>query len=150
MREVGLHAILVDNYLKKKIPLSIADSSFIEFTVDTNSESYENRFMVLFERVSTTEYSAAKNELFKTGSFVVTPNPTENNTISIQFSNQSIGKYKIHLINNSGQIVFNRSIKVKEANGKDSIMPGIIASGSYQLVIIAEDERKSVQQVIIK
>ena len=150
MREVGLHAILVDNYLKKKIPLSIANSSFIEFTVDTNSESYENRFMVLFERVSTTEYSAAKNELFKTGSFVVTPNPTENNTISIQFSNQSIGKYKIHLMNNSGQIVFNRSIKVKEANGKDSIMPGIIASGSYQLVIIAEDERKSVQQVIIK
>ena len=150
MLEEGLNAILVDTYLQKKIPLSITDSSFFDFTVDNNNVSYENRFMVLFERMSKTSYSADKKELFKKGSFVVTPNPTENNSIIIQYINQPVGKYKIELINISGQIIFNNTIRITEFNGKVTVKPGLISKGSYQLVITAEDVRKSVQQVIVR
>ena len=155
LQEEGLHAILVDNYLQQRIPLALTDSSFIDFMVDDNKASWENRFIVVFNRdskdiVKTVPVVADNNDCPNSSSFVVYPNPTENKTIIIQFANQPTGMYKLQLVNYAGQVVFNSNIKITDTNGKVSVKPSGIAGGSYQLVIIAVDGRKSVQQVVIK
>lgn len=150
--EDSLHAILVDQYLDKAISLSLTNCGFVDFTVDENEASYTKRFMVVFTRDGETAPIAAKQQTDQSTErpFFVYPNPTENKTISVLFTNQPLGMYKFQLVNNAGQVVFNSNIKITDKNGKVSVRTGKVATGSYQLVIAAEDGKKLVQQVVVK
>ncbi|MEO8770666.1 MAG: hypothetical protein ABI402_11290 [Ferruginibacter sp.] len=87
----------------------------------------------------------------ESASILVYPNPVDNKTINIHFVNQLAGTYKLQLINKLGQVVYNGSIEIDDANITRSIvMEKSIAAGNYQLIIIAVDGKKSVQQIIIR
>ena len=150
LQDEGLHAFVIDNYLHRRIALSLEDSSYFDFTIDANNASYENRFVVVFERNAVAPLIVNKNEKSNESSFVIYPNPTENKTINIRFINQLSGIYKLQLLNQAGQIVFSGNKRITDKNEKVSIKPGRIAAGSYQVMIIASDGRKSVQRVVIQ
>lgn len=149
LQEEGLHAMLIDNYLHSETPLSLVDSSFIDFTVDDNKSSFENRFMIVFQR--TFNPGIVKHNVPATRSILVYPNPVENRIIKIGFINQPIGRYAIQLINNMGQVVYNSTIKISNTNTTSSFKLGSsVSSGSYELSIIAPDGKKLVQKIVIK
>jgi len=155
-KDDGIKAMLVDNYLKMKKPLSFSDSSFIDFKVNGSNESYENRFMVVFEKNSTPAFIAdafGSDKFKQTGksTIKVYPNPTENKTIKIVFVNQLTGKYHLQLINDLGQVCYNNAISINNANTTKIIkLDNSIATGNYQLNIVSPDGKRSVQQIIVR
>ena len=151
-----LHAALIDNYLHKRIPLSLTDSSFVDFDVDDNNASYENRFIVIFERDTnlgekTTTVSTNKNDSLNIGTFIIYPNPTENKTIRIAFVNKASGSYILQLLDNGGQVVNKGIIKINNANETSVIkLSNSVPAGSYELMILAPDGKRSMHQVHVK
>ena len=143
-----MDAVLIDNYLHKKKPLSLADSSFIDFIVDRNKESFANRFMVVFEKKGANiNYGANKvNE----ATISIYPNPTKDKIINLHYSKMPAGRYTLQLLNLAGQIIFNSSIRISEPEGSQLIKPGKKAAfGNYKLLLISENEKKYVLQIIL-
>lgn len=61
----------------------------------------------------------------------------------------AVGQYSLQLINYAGQILYSSQITIKENEGLVTIKPeGKIASGNYQLMIVAENGKKYRQQFI--
>lgn len=148
-----LHATLIDNYLNKKSPLSLADSNFIDFIVDADKASYENRFMVVFEKnkgtLAVNKILDRSIEEISAGSISVYPNPVKDKTINIHYSKMAVGQYSLQLINHAGQLLYRSQISIKENVGLLIIKPkGKISSGSYQIMFIAENGKKYRQQFI--
>ncbi len=81
--------------------------------------------------------------------FTVSPNPVEGAVVNLQFKNQVAGEYKVRLTNMAGQSIFN--IVINHAGGNSTQLLSIpsAAKGSYQLEIIAPDNSKSAQQVLV-
>ena len=84
-------------------------------------------------------------------SFTISPNPVEGNTVNLQFANKPGGNYTIRLVNNAGQILFS-SIKNHAGGSATQIMelPTSVAKGAYQLEIIAPDNTRQIQKLLIK
>ncbi len=140
---------MVDKYLGSKIPLSVADSSFIDFTVNDNKASFENRFMVVFKRTVVREIT--NNDHPSTASIIVYPNPVENKTVKVRFVNQASGRFTVQLINPIGQVIYNSSIKINSANTISTIkLSSSVAAGSYELIVIAPDGKETMQKIVIK
>ncbi len=153
MENDELQATLIDNYLHKKTSLSLSDSSFIDFIVDDNKTSYRNRFVIVFERntgsfVANAKLNGSIAEI-GAGSINVYPNPVKDKTINIHYSKLASGQYSLQLINHAGQILYSSKLIIKENEGLLTIKPRQrIASGSYQLMIIAENGKNYTQQFI--
>lgn len=153
--EEGLEASLIDNYMHNKTALSLTDSSFINFTVDANKASYENRFVLVFERknklhakqVSSTDIpSRYVNDLF-----VIYPNPVENKMVRVVFCNSAKGKYVVQMVNNAGQTVHKIDVNISKEKKIVIIKPenSIIAS-NYTVIITDSRGKKSVKEVFVK
>jgi hypothetical protein len=71
--------------------------------------------------------------------------------VNLQFANQPMGNYNISLVNNSGQIVYS-STKNHAGGSATQIMelPSSVAKGAYQLEIIAPDNSRQIQKLLIK
>jgi uncharacterized protein YpbB len=78
-------------------------------------------------------------------------NPVIDKTIRIHFINQKAGSYKIKLINELGQLIYNNILTVDGANVVKSIIPGTnLIPGGYQLVITDGDKTQFTEQVIVR
>ena len=67
----------------------------------------------------------------------VYPNPIINNTINLQLVNQPAGGYKLRLLNNLGQQVFESSIQHAEGSSTELIaVDKSMPHGIYQLQIV--------------
>lgn len=68
--------------------------------------------------------------------FSVYPNPIQSNTIHLKFLNQPAGVYTVQIINNTGQLVFEKAIDHKGGdNKKDIELPPSVKTGNFQLII---------------
>jgi len=82
---------------------------------------------------------------------LVTPNLITGNTMNLQFTNQVKGKYTLRLLNNSGQLVYSSQKVHNGGNELQSInLPSAIPTGSYQLEIIAHDNSRQIQKLVIQ
>lgn len=84
-------------------------------------------------------------------SFTISPNPAEGNTVNLQFANQAAGNYTIRMLSIAGQIVYS-NIKNHSGGSATQIMelPSSVAKGAYQLEIIAPDNSRQIQKLLIK
>ncbi len=81
----------------------------------------------------------------------VYPNPVVDKKLSIAFNNQPEGIYKIELSNLVGQVIYSDKVIVNSNNMVKTISLGqAVATGTYQLVIVAENGSKRVEQLIIQ
>ncbi len=105
------------------------------------------------ESVGTGKYSSiVKVNINKLApSFSITPNPAEGNLINLQFVNQQTGKYNMIISSATGQIIYSNS---KTHNGGSSVhqlqLPASVTPGTYQLEIVAPDNTRQVQKLLIR
>ncbi|MFT3908121.1 MAG: T9SS type A sorting domain-containing protein [Ferruginibacter sp.] len=79
------------------------------------------------------------------------PNPVVDKKLSIAFNNQPEGTCKIELRNVVGQVIYSDKVMVNSSNMVKTIsLDRAIAAGTYQLVIIAENGSKRVEQLFIQ
>ena len=88
----------------------------------------------------------------KTAAISAVPNLITGNTINLQFTDQVKGKYAVRLLNNSGQLIYSSQQLHNGGNDLQSIkMPSaIIPTGAYQLEIIAPNNSRQIQKLVIQ
>lgn len=78
------------------------------------------------------------------------PNPVEGGIMNVQFVNQAKGTYKLRLISNAGQVVYQSSLTHNGGSASQSVnLPAKSLGGTYQLEILMPDKTRQVQQVIL-
>ena len=82
--------------------------------------------------------------------FSLSPNPVEGGIINLQFKNQPEGKYSVRILNNLGQQLQNTIISHAGRNSNQLLqLPGTIASGTYQIEIIAPDLTNTIKTLLV-
>ncbi|MFT3909518.1 MAG: hypothetical protein QM737_08845 [Ferruginibacter sp.] len=167
----NLAAFLIDKYLNSETRLSLVDSSFVNINITDDALSYaSDRFYVVFRlqpapglpgtlpghhisRSAKGKPNPVNNIDANTKEAVISvyPNPVENHIIQLHFSNQPAGAYRIELVNNLGQPVYNGNAEINDAYSKKPIrIANSISPGVYQLNIYDEKGKKTLIQVVIK
>ncbi len=168
MQSTGLTAWLADRYLQTNTQLSLTDSSFVNILINNDPGSYAgNRFYVLFKKklVKSLQQIPAGFEYSKNSSLPINdstkenmksgidiyPNPVENKTIQIHFTNKENGEYNCKLVNSLGQPVYNSVIHIRNGNSIISLKPGAsISAGIYLLYIYDEKGNETTLRVIVR
>ncbi|MBL0358976.1 MAG: T9SS type A sorting domain-containing protein [Chitinophagaceae bacterium] len=84
------------------------------------------------------------------GAITVSPNPVQSGYMNLQFNNQPAGEYAVRLINNAGQVVYNRTVQHTGGSASQSFaLPSALVSGVYQLSVTAPDSSRQVQKLIV-
>lgn len=85
-----------------------------------------------------------------TSALSIFPNPVEGGIMNVQFINQAKGTYKLRLISNAGQVVYQNSLTHNGGSASQSVnLPAKSLGGTYQLEILMPDKTRQVQQVIL-
>jgi hypothetical protein len=143
------------NFSRIKTVLPVANNGGrAEYTeLDTNPLSGNNFYRI--KAISTNglvQYSniAKVADIRSEYRIAVFPNPVINKTINISFSNQSVGRYIIQLINALGQTALSKSeMLVAAPQTKKIFLGNQLPSGNYQLKIIAPDGKTIVTAIVV-
>ena len=121
--------------------------------LDENAVTGVNYYRIKAIEISgTAKYTEiVKVVLGKNGTGItVSPNPVRGNLVNIQFNNQQSGRYSIRLVNNAGQEIYKNVLQHAGGSASQSInIPSAVTRGIYQLQVIAPDNSKQVQKLII-
>ncbi|MBL0358155.1 MAG: hypothetical protein IPP72_15370 [Chitinophagaceae bacterium] len=144
MNTEGLTAKLEDKYLNTTTALDLAATTTVNFTVDANAASSEaNRFRIVFAKAKPVVTDTKQG-------YTIAPNPVENGTMNLQLRNQPQGKYSVRIISNNGQNLQTRIINHAGGTSSQQIeLPSGIASGTYQVEIVAPNKTRTVQQLLV-
>ena len=81
----------------------------------------------------------------------VYPNPVVNNKVEFRLLQGNISTYRIQLSNNTGLIVYTKTIKVTSQNYMETLsLPGSISKGNYLLSVFGEDGSIVTKKLIIQ
>lgn len=81
----------------------------------------------------------------------ISPNPVQGNFVNILINQPLAGKYGIRLTNIAGQAVYNREVTHNGGSVSQSfVLPSALSSGIYQLEVIAPDNTRQVEKLIIQ
>jgi hypothetical protein len=83
-------------------------------------------------------------------SITVAPNPVTGQVLNIHFTNQPSGRYELQLSNNLGQVIYRNSLQITNSDLTRSFPLGGIAPGIYQLSFMLPDNKRYVQQVVVR
>ncbi len=108
-----------------------------------------------YYRVRSIDYNGSYNysQVVKlnTGSnnhgITVYPNPVTNKQLTLQFSNMAAGVYGIRLLSANGQTVWTGKQEHMGGSASQTLLLGRIATGAYQLELIAPDKTRTVLTV---
>ena len=80
----------------------------------------------------------------------VSPNPVQGSLVNIQLNNQQAGRYSIRLINHAGQELYKNVMEHTGGSASQSInLPSSVTRGVYQLQVIAPNQTRQTQKIII-
>ncbi|MGZ8561550.1 MAG: T9SS type A sorting domain-containing protein, partial [Flavisolibacter sp.] len=136
MGSKGLYAVLHDKYLRTVTPIDLNAISQVYFTVNGDEASKNtDRFKVVFTK---NKPGAVKPRSWLT----IYPNPVSGSTVNVEFSNMDKGTYMVTLVNDLGQVIYNKP--VFHAGG--SIIQQIklnhnLARGVYQIQVSGSGEK---------
>jgi len=143
VNEDGISAVLEDAYLKTSTALNINATTVVNFAVDGNAGSTAaGRFRIVFSK--TNRVPIAVNE------YVIAPNPVENRVLNLQFKNRAAGKYNVNIRGNEGKSIIMATITHSGGAGNYQVaLPLTLASGAFQIEIVAPDKTKAIRQLIV-
>jgi hypothetical protein len=85
-----------------------------------------------------------------TGTITIAPNPVTGNVVSIQLNNQPKGVYTVRILNNIGQLSYNKVILHQGGSATETMqLPVYITPGIYQVEIILPDNSRQRQKLVI-
>ena len=161
MGAVNYQPYLADRFSNTETPLSVTDSSFVDFEVTGNMNSAaSNRFYIVFKKkgkqqlIITDTKSIRQNgfeplyhkqvtEINKAG-ITVYPNPVIDRNIQLWFKAMPDGVYALKLYSASGQLVHEDKVfhQGGDAAWKVTLSPSL-PSGIYRLEVITGSGEKS-------
>jgi hypothetical protein len=82
--------------------------------------------------------------------YSISPNPAEGTVVNLQIKNQPQGNYSIRLLNNLGQLLYSNKLAHAGGNSTQQInLPAGLIRGVYQVDVIAPDNTKTSQKLLI-
>jgi hypothetical protein len=155
---------LVDKYLGTRTQLDIYHTNLYSFTPNTDTNSYRNRFMVVFNRagskqeqnkdkgIKTSANAVAENNPGNTGEVSIYPNPvTSGSKAMLNFNSMPAGNYEAVVYNAKGVQLSVTSIQHMGDNG---VYPLNISSsnntGLFAISVLnKETGKRSVLKVLV-
>jgi hypothetical protein len=151
-----LQGWLVDKYLNTKTAVNLYDTTLYSFTPNTDTNSYRNRFMLVYKRmfiatpVPVTKVANQANPgttgnansiATETGSISVHPNPIKTGEkVMLQFSNMAKGKYQVTVTNAAGKALTERAIEHDSGSNTYTLQTDARwAAGNYFIKITGEN-----------
>jgi hypothetical protein len=138
---------LIDKYLGTRTQLDIYNTNLYSFTPNRDTNSYRNRFMVVFNRIGkkqqqdkgikTATNAIAGNDPGDGSIVTVYPNPINAGKAMLRFNNMPAGSYQMAVYNGLGERLSTNTI---EHSGANSVYPLEIRSswpsGIYNIHIV--------------
>ncbi len=82
---------------------------------------------------------------------LVIPNIITGNTMNLQFTDQVKGKYRVRMLNNTGQLVYSSQKAHDGGNDVQSFnLPSSIPTGAYQVEIVGPDHTTQIEKILIQ
>ncbi len=159
---------LTDRFTNIITPLSLTDSSFVDFNVTADAvSSAADRFFIVFKMKGKQNFTQADNEIkrleditkstndtepdFQKQVISIYPNPVINQEINIDMKELPAGKYQYALYNSSGQLVVSGVFDYTQKYSSVLIKPAVdLAHGIYTLKLLNESTQVSVVSVNIQ
>ena len=144
-------AWLIDKYLNKQIDVNLSDTLMYSFTPSSDTNSYRNRFMLVFKRTDSKAPAARGIDSIKNNeSIYVYPNPVIGKKVMVKFNNLIKGNYAIVLSDMRGRQIKNYKVQHAGTNTTYEFMLGAsLTSGNYSLTVYNEDTKKTFKVQII-
>jgi len=168
MGSINHQPLLIDRFANTITPLSLTDSSFVDFSVTADPASAAaNRFFIVFKmkvkpKFALTDISIKKQEVNaktinnsepenKKQGISIYPNPIIDGNIHLWFNNMLPGIYTVRIYNSNGQLMLSRQIE--HTGGKEEILvkrDKTMAAGNYQVNISGKDNKHFSSMITIK
>ncbi len=146
---------LVDKYLGTQTQLDIYHVNLYTFTPNSDTNSYRNRFMLVFNRtgkkqqqdkgIKTSTNTVAGSSLVNGGSVSIYPNPVTAGTAMLRFNNMPAGSYELIVYNAVGEQLSNINL---EHNGVNTVYPlqisGSWGSGLFAINVLNKNTGKMI------
>ncbi len=162
-QNINARAWIVDKYLNTKTEVNLHDTTLYSFTPNTDTNSYRNRFMLVFNK----QYSAiavpvtkavnqnnpdetgSANSLAATatgaGAVTVYPNPVSTQKVMLRFNGMDKGSYEITVYSPKGEKLASHKI---DHNGSNNIYPLALnaswVNGVYTICIKTSNSKKRI------
>lgn len=94
-------AWIIDNYLNTKTEINLRDTSFYNFSPTKDTNSYRNRFMLVFNKGDKIHTDSVIGKLRLT----VYPNPVSGKTFRLVLENARNGDYTFNIFNAGGKLI---------------------------------------------
>ncbi len=116
-------AWLIDVYLHTKTELNLTDTTLYNFTPNTDTNSYRNRFMIVLKRtlkaipvsvnkiISEANPYSINNAITDNANVQIYPNPVKKGeAVIFKFNNMPEGKYDLSVVNTAGKSVMEKRL----------------------------------------
>ncbi len=140
-------AVLVDKYTGTKQPINVEGNTLYNFTVNGETESTGDRFLITFE--NTAPQIVVSDDVADSRLFVkLSPNPVIDQLL-VNFKTASVENTVINVVNSLGQIV--RTVNAGKVNaGNITISVATLSPGFYTVQLIGNDRKIAAQKIIKK
>lgn len=166
MANMPARAWLVDKYLNNKTEINLRDTTLFAFAATADTNSYRNRFMIVFNRLLETipvpvnkianqsdpNVTGLNNNLvLEKGSVNLYPNPAlVDEKVKVQFTNMPKGNYNVCIYNLKGEKL--SSSKTSLTNG-NNIYPLTLnkswGAGLYTVSVTNKDTGKTINLQLV-
>jgi len=160
-----LRAWLVDKYMDTKTEINLKDTTLYNFTPNPDTNSYRNRFMLVFKRrIERTPRPVPGTPHLDTGTATVIdgitstessislyPNPVrEVKNAMLRFNKMSKGMYEVMVYDANGQKLLSQEIQHDGDNNLYSLQSNASwAAGVYTITVSNEDSKNSITLKLI-
>ena len=148
-----LQGWLIDNYLHTQTQINLLNKTHYRFTAEVDTNSYINRFMIVFERNVSQQnsmVSISNATQLNTGTVSVYPNPVIGNRLTLQFNNIPKDNYTVRLSSLTGEILAGTNI-MHSGNNTKYYLPinSVYTKGVYTITISGKNTEKIIHLPII-
>lgn len=132
-------AWVVDKYLGVQTEISLKDTSLYSFTPNSDTNSYRNRFMLVFESSKNKKRDVLDSIITKIKARIF-PNPVNGEVFNLILDNAVKGNYMVNIFTVSGKLVASRIIDYEPDKNAYSIkLPAMPAVRNYRIQILNEN-----------
>ncbi|MEP6682653.1 MAG: T9SS type A sorting domain-containing protein [Parafilimonas sp.] len=158
-------AWLIDDYLGTETAVNLDDTTLYNFTPNSDTLSYRNRFMLVFNkqflavpnslsRINNQDIAGvsgvAKSVILKASGVHIFPNPVSDGKAMLQFNNMDKGVYDITVYNSQAQKILNTTFS---HTGGDNmyclLLNPAFASGLYSVAIINKNSKETINLKLV-
>ncbi len=148
-----LQGWLIDNYLHTQTQINLLNKTHYRFTAEVDTNSYLNRFMIVFERNAREQNSMvniSNAKQLNIGTVSVYPNPVIGNRLTLQFNNIPKDNYTVRLSSLTGETLAGMNI-IHSGDNNTYYLPlnSVYTKGIYTVTISGKNTEKIIHLPII-